>query len=232
VSAGPRPTVVVFCKAPVPGRLKTRLTAGYAPDEAAALGMAMFLDVVHAVSAPAWNTVASVARDEDRGAIAALLPGDVGVSVQPEGDLGERMAFEIARHGHGGRAPVAIVGSDCPEISRGHVARAFGAIDDGADAAICPSDDGGYSIIAAHAEVGALLRDIPWSTADVARLTLAAAHAAGIRLDSVDRLPDIDRVEDVLRLVGDETRASEVAARTRAVAVALGNKRPGLALPG
>ena len=229
MSAAPRPVAVVFCKAPVPGRLKTRLSPYFEPDEAAAIGLAMLLDVLEAVASQRWQTVASVAHRQDLAAVASLLPDGVQVSVQPTGDLGARMARELKRYGADSGRPVAIIGSDCPGISRAHVGTAFDALDDGAQAAICPSDDGGYSLLAARGDITPLLSDIPWSTAEVARTTKAAAQVHGIRLEVCTPLPDVDTADDLAHLFGAASQRDPVACRTRAVAVALKNKRQGLA---
>jgi len=221
VSAGPRPAVIVFCRAPVPGRTKTRLSPAYPPEQAAALGVAMLLDVTAALSSGELELSAAVARAEDRGPVAALVPPDCAVAVQSDGDLGQRMRNAIRRGLGDGHPAVALVGSDCPEVTVDLVGAAFTALKDDADLVISPSGDGGYSLIAAASDIGPVFEGIAWSTARVIDMTRAAAAAADLRMVELGPLNDVDRAEDVARLAGDSLRPSAAAVRTRAVATAL-----------
>jgi rSAM/selenodomain-associated transferase 1 len=216
----------VFCRAPVPGRVKTRLSPELTPHQAAGLGAAMLLDVTAALSRDDLELWVAVARAEDRGPVAALLPPRCEVAVQSGGDLGERMRNAIRAGLERGSPAVALVGSDCPEVTADQASEALHAVQDGADLAVCPSGDGGYSLIAATADIGAVFQRIPWSTPEVMRLTLAAARRAGLRVRRLDPLHDVDRPPDLARVTGDPTRASPVAARTRAVVTVLGATDP------
>ena len=216
-----RPAVSVFCRAPVPGRTKTRLIGDRSPEAAAALGVAMLLDVVSALRSEAYRLRVAVSDPAGRGPVAALLPGDIPVDEQPAGDLGARMAGVIAAGLAAGRPGVAIVGSDCPGIGGEVVLQALSALEAGADLVISPARDGGYSLVAARREIGPVLRDIPWSTDSAAAATLAAARREGLRVARIAGVDDIDRPRDLTRFLGDPLRPSTVGARTRAVAAAL-----------
>jgi len=221
VSAGALPAVVVFCRAPVPGRTKTRLSPAFAPEAAAALGAAMLLDVTAALSDGRFARYAAVARPEDRGPVAAIVPDGWTVSVQSEGDLGRRMADAIGERLAAGHPAVALVGSDCPEITSEVVLAAFRELERDADVAISPSGDGGYSLVAAASDARAVFEGIAWSTQRVVEMSRTAARRAGLRLVELPPLDDVDRAEDVARVTGDPRRPSTAASRTRAVATAL-----------
>jgi rSAM/selenodomain-associated transferase 1 len=220
VSRVQRPRVAVFCRAPVPGRAKTRLSPEFTPDQAAALALAMLLDVVNALADRRWTLGAEAARDEDLAAVRALMPPGVGVGRQCDGDLGARMRAGLERRLAEGAPAAVIVGSDCPEIRRRDVAAALAALASGADAALSPAGDGGYALIAARTPVAPLFSGISWSTSKVLDQTRERAREAGIALAEVGPVHDVDRPEDVRRLVGNRRRASPVARRSRAVALA------------
>ena len=81
---------------------------------------------------------------------------------QGRGDLGARMARPF-RHLPPG--PVVIVGSDIPEVRRGHIAQAFDALRR-ADVVFGPARDGGYWLVGLgrRRQVPNLFRDVAWST--------------------------------------------------------------------
>jgi 2-phospho-L-lactate guanylyltransferase (CobY/MobA/RfbA family) len=181
----------------------------------------MFLDVTAALSDDRFDLFASVARPEDVGPVRALTPDGCAVTVQIDGDLGRRMHHAIQNGLAQGHPAVALVGSDCPEITADMVAAAFDALERDADAAICPSGDGGYSLIAASSDVAPAFADIAWSTQNVVEMTMSAADAAGLEVARLMPLDDVDRAEDVARVAGDPMRAHPTASRTRAVATTL-----------
>jgi len=95
--------------------------------------------------------------------------------------------------------PVCIVGSDIPDLSRRHVARAFAALR-GADAVFGPAEDGGYWLIGLRrggTVPATLFRGVRWST----RHALADTEASipGLRIARVDTLRDVDEAADLQR---------------------------------
>ena len=187
--------LLVFCRAPVPGATKTRLTPPLESGQAAALSAAMLLDTIETVDSMGITARLAVAREGDLPAVAALVPHRQ-VEVQSGGDLGERLG-EAAKRSLRRSEAVVIVGSDCPMLSAEHVRGALDALAEGADAAVCPSADGGYGLIALARPCPQLFSGIPWSTDGVLAATRQAADAAGLRLAEVDPLDDVDRPEDI-----------------------------------
>ena len=120
--------------------------------------------------------------------------------------------------------PAAIVGSDAVTVTPELVRRAGRALADGADAAICPAGDGGYSLVAARGPVPALFSDVGWSSSRVVEQTLERAAGAGLRVAQVGVLDDIDVASDVSRLATALGRVgpTSTAVRTRHLISALG----------
>ncbi len=216
-----KPLVMVFCRAPVPGRTKTRLAPSLAPEGAAALSLAFLLDVVDAVRSTAWDLQVRVAESHDVRLVRALLPSGTEVAGQGDGDLGARLDRATSEALAAGRPATVCLGSDCPEASGGHVRHALAALDGGADVALCPSADGGYGLIALGRPCPEAFRGVPWSTDGVLAASRSAVEAAGRRLDLLERLDDVDRPEDLdglARRLSDARRAP----RTRRALRALG----------
>lgn len=214
--SAPAALVAIFCRAPRPGHTKTRLQPELGAEGAAAFSVALLLDVVGAASDPRWDVELWAAGERDRGPLAALAPG-VGVRVQKEGDLGQRLADCFAATASSYPATV-IIGSDCPGLRPGHIEAGLDALNE-ADAAICPGRDGGYGLIAARCEHPPLFTGIDWGTGRVADQTRLAARRSGLVLAEPCGLDDVDDPADLAALAGDAALARNPTAlgRTRAV---------------
>jgi uncharacterized protein len=191
----PGPLLVVFAKAPRPGRVKTRLAAGIGAEAALAFYRRTLAAVLGRLDGGGpWATLLAVAPDEDAGED-ALWPTATPRVPQGPGDLGERMGRFLA--GATRRAPVAIVGTDIPELGAGHVAGAFGALE-GHDLVLGPAADGGYWLIGAGAPFPpARLAGVRWSTEHARADTLRAA--SGLRVALLGELEDVDDAEGYRR---------------------------------
>jgi rSAM/selenodomain-associated transferase 1 len=192
------PCALVFAREPVPGRVKTRLARGVGEARAAQVYEALLRDTVaavRAVGAPLWIAF------EPAGARAwfAELAQDARLVAQVEGDLGARMtaAFEAAFEA--GHAGVVALGSDAPHLVDGPLRRALALLGEGR-AAIGPSEDGGYHLLALSRAAPELLADIAWSSARVLAHTLERARAAELELELLERGFDVDEPADLERL--------------------------------
>lgn len=189
--------VVLFAKAPRLGQVKTRLAAEIGPEAA--------LDFYRHCLARAFSELGG-RRDDWRLTIAVtpdsavadpLWPPGVELRPQGPGDLGARMARVLAEARP--EAPVAIVGSDIPDLTAAHVGRAVGMLGDH-DLVIGPSPDGGFWLIGARRPPPpALFEGVRWSTPEALSDTLRSAGAARIGL--ADMLADIDDGASYRRLI-------------------------------
>ena len=144
--------LIVFAKAPEPGRVKTRLQLP--PALAARVHEAFVRDVVARHEKEGREIVVWRAGD-----LAHPLWFDLGVElgVQPSGPLGARMdaalaaGLEVARK-------VVIVGTDSPSLPPSLVDQAFTALDEH-PVVLGPACDGGYYLIGATGGVPAVFPD-------------------------------------------------------------------------
>ncbi|GIF95881.1 TIGR04282 family arsenosugar biosynthesis glycosyltransferase [Catellatospora citrea] len=190
---------LVIAKAPVPGRVKTRLCPPCSPHQAAAIAAAALADTLAAVDAtPARRRTLVVDGDH---------PAPAGWAAVPQrGDgLGERLAHAFADTALPG-VPSVLVGMDTPQLSPALLASAVDALDD-ADAALGPAADGGWWVLAlrepAHA---AALAAVPMSTADTGALTFAALHVLGLRTARLATLRDVDTAADARAVAAEHPR--------------------------
>lgn len=197
--------VLIFAKYPTPGRVKTRLHRAFTPEQAAGIHEACLVSTLSRLAGGGSGTVPILlfTPDEDAARWDALL-GRAGCDPprwpQGPGDLGERLARAFRRGFEEGFERVLAVGSDSPTLWPEHLQRALAALAD-ADLALGPTEDGGYYLVALNRHAPAVFADIDWGTDRVARQTLAAARSAGLRAQTLPMGYDLDRPEDVTRLL-------------------------------
>jgi glycosyltransferase A (GT-A) superfamily protein (DUF2064 family) len=134
------------------------------------------------------------AREE----IAALTPPGLRLFPQEGDDLGERLrhASELVFALHSG--PLAVIGTDAPELSPVHIRSAERALADGHGACLIPTFDGGYALIALTRPVRAAfgLPAHAWGGSKVLELTLAALDGAACSWVVLEPVRDLDTPED------------------------------------
>lgn len=192
--------ILVFAKAPLPGRVKTRLMPALGAEGAAALAKRMLeLALAQALAADIGPVELCMSPAPDAPAWAGIpLPAGIETSDQGEGDLGERMA-RAARRVIGRGEAVLLTGTDCPELNAARLAEAARQLDSH-DAVLYPALDGGYPLLGLNAFDPGLFCDMPWSTAAVARLTLERMAGLHWRVWTGETLRDIDEPADLAHL--------------------------------
>jgi rSAM/selenodomain-associated transferase 1 len=220
--------LVIMARYPLPGGVKRRLAASLGDEGATALYRAFLEDwAAGKATDPRWHTYwaftpsdAPFERDYARGRTAFAQRGS---------DLGERMRSALAEGIARGHRVVALVGADVPHLPAASIERAFAAVGGGADLALCPAADGGYVLIAARS-VPDVFAGIVWGERDVLARTLSRARAAGLSVELLPALYDVDRLADAERLARDleSGRAADLPATRRALRIALSQRPPRL----
>jgi len=189
--------IVIFAKAPVPGRVKTRLIPALGEAGAARLAARMLdlaLEQARVAGVGPVELCMSPAPDSADWA-GTPLPAGIETSDQGEGDLGERMARAAQRAIARGEA-VLLTGTDCPQLTAARLREAAARLIDH-DAVLHRAADGGYVLLGLRAFDASLFEDIPWSTAAVADLTLERMAALGWNVWLGETLRDIDEPGDL-----------------------------------
>lgn len=188
--------IVVFAKAPVPGRVKTRLIPALGAPGAARLAQRMLAETIdHALSAGLASVELCAAPHPDDPQWAGQLPAGVQLSEQGPGDLGQRLAAAAKRTIDNGER-VLLIGTDCPQLDGKRLAEAAAQLERH-DAIIHPARDGGYVLLGLARTDPSLFGDIAWSTDTVAATTIERIKALGWSLFIGDTLRDIDDPADL-----------------------------------
>lgn len=189
--------LLVFTKPAIPGRVKTRLTSTLSPHCAARLHQALLDDLLDRLSGGDFDLSLAWALEGDEEP--PDLAGRAFPSIRQHGrDLGERLYHGLADAGREARV-VAAMGSDLPTVPREVVEDAFRRIEAGADAALGPSGDGGYYLIAFRREVltPELFEQISWSTGQVLGETVRRLGEARLTVALLPPHDDIDTPGDL-----------------------------------
>ncbi len=186
--------IVIFAKAPVPGRVKTRLIPALGADGAADLAREMLARTVE--EALATGLAVELCGEPDAARWHGARAG-LALTAQGGGGLGERLAAAAERVLE--EEPVLLIGSDCPELDRRRLQRAAAALD-GHDAVIHPAHDGGYALLGLRRFDSSVFEGIEWSTPVVAEQTIARIGALGWALRRGETLRDVDEPEDLVHL--------------------------------
>jgi hypothetical protein len=197
--------VVIFAKAPVPGRVKTRLIPALGAEGAAALAREMLAGTVE--EALATGLAVELCGEPDAANWHEVRPA-LFLTSQGEGDLGQRLARAAARVL--AEDNILLIGADCPELDRSRLRAAAEALED-RDAVIHPAHDGGYALLGLRRFDRSVFEGIDWSTRLVAGQTMRKVEALGWSLHVGETLRDVDEPEDLshLRHPGESRDPSE-----------------------
>jgi rSAM/selenodomain-associated transferase 1 len=193
--------LIVFTRAPRPGRVKTRLIAQLGAQGAADFHARLIHRCLQTVTRAGLCPVELWCAPSCHDPFFLDCRERYGVELheQAQGDLGERMhkalASALARAGS-----AVLIGTDIPSLGAADLDAAFQALQRGAGAVLGPARDGGYYLIGLKQADRRLFDRIPWGTSTVLQETI-------IRLRQLDmdwrRLPehaDVDTPDDYLRL--------------------------------
>lgn len=192
--------MILFCKAPVPGRVKTRLAADFA---GAVDFYASLLDsVIRRLEADAGIELYLFADSESIPYFEERYP-NLSIAEQQGHDLGERMQNAFARvFSIDEASSVVLAGSDVPDFTA-ETARQMAELCKESDAVVLPSSDGGYSAICLNRrtmpDLQRLFHGIVWSTSSVLETQIRRLIDAGFKATVMpEAMDDIDVLEDLL----------------------------------
>lgn len=189
--------IIIFAKAPLAGFAKTRLIPVLGEAETAKLAKRLFFHAIEqALNAQLGTVELCVTPSLDHACWQSLdLPASLILTEQGQGDLGQRMARASKRALQQNKT-VLLMGTDCPGLNADVLKQAANSLMQH-DACITPVSDGGYALLGLSRFDDQLFTDIPWSTAEVARLTLERCQALNWTLAKLATLHDIDEADDL-----------------------------------
>lgn len=206
-------TLLVIAKAPVAGRVKTRLSPPCTPMEAADLAEGALIDTLRTViGCPADRHV--IALDGQPG---PWLPPGFEVFAQRGDGLDERLAAAFADVFNTEAEPhrVVLVGMDTPQVTADDLAIASGLLTTH-DAVIGMAHDGGWWCIGLNARNDEVFLRIPMSLKTTGDEQLRRLMDHDLRVAHLRPLLDVDTFDDALAVAAELNatgHASSFAAR-------------------
>ena len=186
--------LIVFMKAPLPGRVKTRL-ANSIGIQAATTFYRLMCEQLLNLTMPKNCDVIIAYDDEEKTALPSYVEGKT-LFYQTGDGLGKRMQNAFKTVFEQGYTNAILIGSDIPEIDEGIITEAFSLLLQN-DAILSPTHDGGYYLIGFQKETfcKAAFEGIMYSQKDVYANTLFKLSHLHIAQGAL--LRDIDTLEDL-----------------------------------
>lgn len=206
--------LTVIAKAPVAGRVKTRLCPPCTPGQAADIAEAALADTFDAITAVVRGTrVRPVLLIE--GEPPVFTPAEFDVVAQRGDGLEQRL-----RHGFRDLGPGIMVGMDTPQAVAG-LGAALGRIERGVDV-LGLALDGGYWAIGLACDsddfLAAVFGGVPMSTSRAGVYQLRRLHRLGRSVHMLGSTRDLDTVGDLLAAAAAGQRVGRLGEVASAVA--------------
>lgn len=193
----PDSALIIFCKAPVAGQVKTRLQTDLKAEQAAeAHRQLTLMTLERAFRRPLCPVLLCCAPDSDHPFFQQCVNKyPLTLTIQHGAELGQRMHNAFAETLSLYRQAV-LIGCDCPSLTVQDLQQAFEALENNNDAVIAPAEDGGYVLIGMNAPQAILFENMRWGHSKVAEETRHRAVQANLRLHELDRQWDVDTFKD------------------------------------
>ena len=192
--------VIIFLRAPIRGRVKTRLARTLGEGKATEfyqLCVDATIDEIGSLTQTAEKHI-FYADPEPEYRVKRYVGRGFKISFQEGKDLGERLYNSFRSVLGGGMKKAVIVATDVPDLTADVIVKAMDSLDS-SDLVIGPSQDGGYYLIGMSALHPELFQGIDWGSDMVCQQTLEASQINGLKVKLLPRLIDIDTREDLIR---------------------------------
>ena len=191
--------IQIFAKAPIPGKIKTRLQPALSGDDCARLSRDMIRHSIKVATDLADTSIELWCFPNEEIPFFQQLADEFPLELHTQCgvNLGDRMhhALNQALETH---HAVQLIGSDCPFYSQEYLRYGFELLETPSQVVIGPATDGGYLLIGANRPLPeSVFNNIAWGTNTVFRETLDRFQDIAITPRLLPSLNDIDRPEDL-----------------------------------
>lgn len=189
--------LIIFAKAPVAGKVKTRLIPDYTPEQANRIHQQLLEFTVSGLARlPGVDVELQCTPDQKHNFFQYLKAQyKIALAVQPGGDLGQKMSAALFNKLLEYKK-VVLIGADIPAIDMDYIDQAFEMLDHN-PTVLGPAEDGGYVLVGLSKPQPNMFLDIEWGSSKVLQQTIDQLEPEIPIL--LDTLWDVDRAEDVER---------------------------------
>ena len=209
-----RQIVLLFIKAPMQGRVKSRLADAIGEEAALDLYRSFILDTIDMLERTGCEFRIFCHPPEAVAEVSLWLRASPVVPQEGD-DLGARMENAFRRVFSEGWSRAVLIGSDIPDLPESVIPEAFTLIMKH-KVVLGPAADGGYYLIGFDREafLPAPFSGISWSTADVFARTRDVLQAAGLRVPLLREWRDVDSFDDLQALAARSGHSPFRSSRT------------------
>lgn len=204
--------ILLYAKAPVAGKVNTRLIADIGVQAATELQHELIHDRLTMLTESALCDVRLMCAPDTGHDCFTRCDEKYPVALfdQSGDDLGMRMyngirdALQDYKH-------CVVIGTDAPVLDAVKIRQVLEKLHSGSEVVIVPAEDGGYVLIAMQQAHECLFQEVSWGSAEVMRQTARKLDEKNILYEQLAPCWDIDRLEDYRRyldLAQDHTELS------------------------
>jgi uncharacterized protein len=208
-------TLVIMAKAPLPGRVKTRLAQHFSPQAIAAFYRCLLDDTIALARSLGTVHVALMCPDADVEELSRSLEGDIKVIAQTGDGLAAGLTSVFAQFANGSGGRVIAFNSDSPHLPPSILEAAFQTLTT-QDMVVGPTHDGGYYLVGAKAAHPSLFEGDGMGTRTALERLLARIRALDLAVGFTPAFYDIDVAADLVQLAAELRHAPGRAPRTAA----------------
>ena len=192
--------VLLFAKAPVEGKVNTRLIADIGVSTATRLQHDLIHHRLLMLSKANLCDVRLLCAPDSRHDCFVQCRQQYPITLfeQRGSDLGERMANAIQDAFRQYRFCI-VIGTDAPALDGFAVQQALDALHEGAEVVFVPAEDGGYVLVGMQQPYDFLFQEISWGSAAVMQQSRNKLDKNNIFYKELVTSWDVDRLEDYQR---------------------------------
>ena len=193
------PAIIVMCKAPVAGKVKTRLAPFLSAEKSADLAGCFAVDAAAKAARICPNVI--IAYAGEKNLLAKILPPNLIWTEQKGADLGERMHNALGFAFEENFAPLVVIGTDSPTLPLEFPANAISILSENcADVVLGKTEDGGYYLVGLREPEFGIFQNVVWSSAETFAKTARNIEQLNLHLELLPAWYDVDEPEDLKRL--------------------------------
>ena len=192
--------ILVFAKAPIEGKVNTRLIADIGVSTATRLQHDLIHDRLSMLSKANLCDVRLMCALDIQHECFQECKQQYPISLfeQSGNDLGERM-FNGIQHALQQYKFCIVIGTDAPALDEIKIKQALDVLRNEKEIVFVPAEDGGYVLLGMRHAYDFLFQDITWGSAEVMQQSRNKLNENNISYKELGECWDVDRLEDYQR---------------------------------
>ncbi len=192
----PDSKIIIFCKAPIPGTVKTRLLSVLSEEQASELHIKLATETINQAIKSQLCPVEIWCSPDTLHPFFQMF--NIDLKKQKGNNLGEQMHHALQTTLEQSSSAI-LIGTDCPSMTINDLDQAIDKLEQGSDVVIAPAEDGGYTLIGMKKVCRSIFKNIDWGTSKVFDQTISKINKLDLQLNKLPKQWDVDRPEDLQR---------------------------------